>query len=100
MVQTLETRSSDTGIGVNNLMVYLFTKYCVRCHSTVQVRGKGSVRRFTVGCTTRVRFPGRAGIFLFATASRPASGPIQSHSQWAPGGSNPGLNRPEYEDDH
>jgi hypothetical protein len=34
---------------------------------------------------SRVRFPARAGIFFFSTASRTAQGPTQSPIQWVPG---------------
>jgi hypothetical protein len=41
-----------------------------------------------------------AGIFLFATASRPALGPIQPPIQLAPGTLSLGVNRPRREADH
>jgi hypothetical protein len=49
---------------------------------------------------SRVRFPGRMGIFLFTTASRMALGPIQPPFQWVPGAFSLGVKRPGREADH
>jgi len=43
---------------------------------------------------------GKLGIFLFATASRPALVTTQSPIQWIRGALIPGLKRPEFEADH
>jgi len=50
--------------------------------------------------TTGVRFPSEAGIFLFATASRPALGPTHPPIRWVLGVLSPGLKRPVSEVDH
>jgi len=54
----------------------------------------------SVDWTTGVRFPVGAGIFLLATAPRPALGPTQPPIQWVPGVLSPGVKRPERETDH
>jgi hypothetical protein len=61
----------------------------------------------SVGIATRLRaerleFDSRQGlgIFLFATACRPALGPTQSPIQWVPGTLSPSVKRPVREADH
>jgi hypothetical protein len=44
--------------------------------------------------------PALMGIFLFATASRPALGPIQPPNQWVPGAVTPGVKWPGRKADH
>jgi len=50
--------------------------------------------------TMEVRLPKESGIILFTTASRPSTGPTQSHIQWAPGALFPGVEQLEREADH
>jgi hypothetical protein len=64
-------------------------------------------RDISVSTETRLRagWPGcdsrqRQGIFFFATASRPALGPIQRPIQWLPGALSLGIKRPVLEADH
>jgi hypothetical protein len=49
---------------------------------------------------SRVRSPGRLGIFLFTTASRTSLGPSQLPVQWIPGAITLGVKRPGREADH
>jgi len=50
--------------------------------------------------TPVVRFPAEAGIFLFATVSRPALGPTESPIQLIAGALSLEIMRPEHEVDH
>jgi hypothetical protein len=52
------------------------------------------------GWTSGVRFSAGAGIFLFATASRPALRPTQPPVQWIPGAISPVVKLPGREADH
>jgi hypothetical protein len=61
-------------------------------------RSNSKYRAYVAGCTTGLRFPAGAmmGLFLFATAFRPALGPTQPHIQWVrklflPGAKRPGM---------
>jgi hypothetical protein len=47
-----------------------------------------------------VRFPAEAGIFLFATASRPALGSTEPPIQWELGALFPEVKRPRQDADH
>jgi hypothetical protein len=49
---------------------------------------------------SRVRFPMKAVIFLFTTASRRALGPTEPPNQWVLGGLSLGVERPGREADH
>jgi hypothetical protein len=49
---------------------------------------------------SRVRFPGRLGIFLFITASRTALGPTQPPIEWVQGALSLGVKRPGLEAHH
>jgi hypothetical protein len=55
-----------------------------------------AVAQLATGRTTGFRFPAGSmtGIFLLTSASRPASGPSQSHIQWVTGKLTPVLKRP------
>jgi len=86
----------DTNVS-EDLAASIFREYILPGYISVEAGVAQSVQWLGYGLDNRSSFPGggTVGIFLFATASRPALRPIQPPIQWVPG-----AKRSEPEVDH